>query len=333
MAGRDAPKQSRAVRTQVEGRLGATAAPKTPMVSVIMNCFNGERYLPEAIDSVYAQTCGDWEIVFWDNASTDDSAEIARNYDERVRYHRSGATASLGNARNQAISVARGEFIAFLDCDDLWLPDKLEQQLMLFARPRVGLVFSDVTCFNDRGYAKSKYGRNRPPEGNVFEALLSTNYLCMSSVVVRAEVFRDGDLRFDPSFSAIEDRDLFVRIAREWELAYVPLALCKYRMHEQSTSFSIPSLFLEEEEALIRKYRGLYPEFHELYEARCREQLERDRAVVQWRQGDGKGARERMRPLVRQGRRHAVTYLAMQLPYGVVHWFRTLLSGRATSNY
>jgi glycosyltransferase involved in cell wall biosynthesis len=322
------------VTQQVQDRLEAPARTSLkPMVSVIVNCFNGERYLKEAIDSVYAQTFADWEIVFWDNASTDRSAKIATSYDARVRYYRASETTSLGQARNQAIGAARGDFIAFLDCDDLWLPDKLERQLALFTRPRVGIVFSDVLCFNHRGYARAKYGRNAPPEGRVFEAVLRNNYLCMSSVVVRASVFRDGGLWFDPSFSAIEDRDLFVRIARDWELAYVSAVLCKYRMHEQSTSFSIPSLFLEEEERLIRKYLELYPEFRERYEARCREQLERDRAVVRWRQGDRKVARARMRPLLCRGRSHTLTYLAMFFPYHVVHSFRTFLSDRATSNY
>ena len=113
----------------------------------------------------------------------------------------------------------------------------------------------------------------------------------------------------------------------------MPAVLCRYRMHEESTSFSIPSLFLEEEEALIRKYQALYPEFRERYEARCREQLERDRAVVQWRQGDGSGARATIRPLLGNWRRHALTYLAMYLPYGIVHSLRTRVSDRATSNY
>ena len=86
-----------------------------PEVSVIMNCLNGERYLKEAVDSVFAQSFQDWEIIFWDNASTDSSPEIAQTYGDRVRYFRSDVTYSLGKERNLAISRASGEYMALLD--------------------------------------------------------------------------------------------------------------------------------------------------------------------------------------------------------------------------
>src|SRR5574337_499452 len=106
----------------------------TPSVSVIMNCLNSSKYLREAIDSVYAQTYKDWEIIFWDNASIDNSAEIAKGYDSKLRYFRSEETVILGKVRNYAIEKARGEFIAFLDCDDLWLANKLERQIPFFKK-------------------------------------------------------------------------------------------------------------------------------------------------------------------------------------------------------
>ena len=119
-----------------------------PKVSVLMNCLNGGRYLREAFDSVFAQTYKDWEIIFWDNASTDNSVEIARSYGDRVRVFNSVSTQVLGRARNFAVNQARGKYIAFLDCDDIWLPQKLEKQMALFENdPELGLVFSDVFSF------------------------------------------------------------------------------------------------------------------------------------------------------------------------------------------
>ncbi|HEY2399610.1 MAG TPA: glycosyltransferase family 2 protein, partial [Steroidobacteraceae bacterium] len=101
-----------------------------PEVTVIMNCYNGERYLREAIDSVFAQTFADWEIIFWDNASTDGSADIARSYtDPRMRYFRGERNVPLGEARKLALAQARGEWIGFLDTDDLWYPQKLARQI------------------------------------------------------------------------------------------------------------------------------------------------------------------------------------------------------------
>ena len=100
-----------------------------PKVSIIMNCLNGEQYLKQAMDSVFKQTYDDWEAIFFDNTSTDNSAAIAKSYGERVRYFKSQTTYPLGKARNLAINETKGEFIAFLDCDDIWLPQKLEKQV------------------------------------------------------------------------------------------------------------------------------------------------------------------------------------------------------------
>src|SRR5450755_3635344 len=97
-------------------------------VSIIMNCLNGERFVREAIDSVYAQSYSDWEIVFWDNASTDKTGEIAQSYDSRLRYFRADQTVPLGPARNLAIQRARGEWVGFVDYDDLSMPDRLTRQ-------------------------------------------------------------------------------------------------------------------------------------------------------------------------------------------------------------
>ena len=112
-----------------------------PKVTVIMNCYNSAEHLREAMDSVFRQSWPDWEIVFWDNCSTDDSAAIAQSYGEKVRYFLAEKTVPLGAARNLAIAKAEGSLLAFLDCDDEWLSTKLEKQVMLFnANPRLGLV-------------------------------------------------------------------------------------------------------------------------------------------------------------------------------------------------
>ena len=97
-----------------------------------MNCYNGEMYLREAIDSVYAQTYQNWEIIFWDNASTDATQGIARSYNEKLKYFRSKETTILGKARVEATKQVNGDYIAFLDADDVWLENKLEKQVALF---------------------------------------------------------------------------------------------------------------------------------------------------------------------------------------------------------
>lgn len=113
-------------------------------VSILMNCFNGEAYLKEAVDSVLNQTYSDWELIFWDNQSTDRSAEIYKSYvDSRLKYYYAPRHTLLYEARNHALDHATGEFVAFLDVDDWWLPEKLDSQIELFSDADIGFVCSN----------------------------------------------------------------------------------------------------------------------------------------------------------------------------------------------
>ena len=115
-----------------------------PFVSIIMNCFNGETYLKESINSILSQTYQNWELIFWDNKSQDKSAEIFKGYeDKRLKYFCATEHTTLYKARNLAIEKARGDYIAFLDTDDLWEYNKLEMQVPLFFNPEIAVVYSN----------------------------------------------------------------------------------------------------------------------------------------------------------------------------------------------
>ena len=117
----------------------------SPLVSVIINCYNGQKYLSEAVNSVLSQTYKNWEIIFWDNQSTDGSARIFKNFeDSRLRYFYSPTHTLLYEARNYAIDQASGEFLAFLDVDDWWCPDKLEKQIPLFTDDEVDNIVTQI---------------------------------------------------------------------------------------------------------------------------------------------------------------------------------------------
>src|SRR5581483_3112310 len=156
-----------------------------PKVSVIINCLNGEKFLRAAIDSALAQTFEDREIILWDNASTDSTSEIGRQYGDKLRYFRGAKTVPLGAARNRAMAEAHGEIVAFLDADDLWLPSKLAKQVPLFCDPNVGLVFTDAIYFNQAGKEKALYGSRLPRTGQVFRSLLTGYQLCLSTTAIR----------------------------------------------------------------------------------------------------------------------------------------------------
>ena len=118
---------------------------KEPLVSIIMNCFNGETYMNESIKSVLSQTYENWELIFWDNQSIDSSAKIFKSYeDKRFEYFYANEHSTLYKARNLAIERSKGDFIAFLDTDDLWDKNKLKLQMHYFNNPEVGVVFSNL---------------------------------------------------------------------------------------------------------------------------------------------------------------------------------------------
>lgn len=98
-----------------------------PLISIVVNCFNSDKYLEIALDSAISQTYKNWEIIFWDNQSTDNSASIVNSYnDDRIKYFYAPVHTPLGEARNLAIEKAQGLWIACLDCDDIWHKEKLQ---------------------------------------------------------------------------------------------------------------------------------------------------------------------------------------------------------------
>src|SRR3989304_3480303 len=275
----------------------------TPAVSVRMNSYNSEEYRREAIDSVYNQTYKDWEIIFWDDASTDSSSTIAKSDDEKVRYFLGGEAASLGEARNLAIKQARGKYIAFLDCDDVWLPEKLEKQVARFEEDeRVGLVFSDALFFNAKGDEWPGYGRKRPLEGNIFRHTLVHYNFALVAVMVRAVALESmrGEV-FDRRFGFIEEMDLFLRVLHDWRGAFVPEVLAKYRMHEKSWTFSRGLFFPQEKEILIQKLSALYPNFEKDYKEELtalRRHVAYEKFLLYWRNKEASKARLHLRPFV-----------------------------------
>jgi len=235
-----------------------------------MNCLNCEKYVKEAIDSVYAQTYPNWEIIFWDNASTDSSPEIAKSYDERLRYFRGEKTITLYAARNKALEQARGDFIGFLDCDDLWMSEKLERQIPLFEDPEVGLVYSDALYFNAKGRTKRLYANRAYYVGRCFRALLRDYFLCVQTVVIRRAVLDTLNEWFDVRFNHAGDGELFRRISYGWKLEMVNEPLAKYRTYSSSIASTKLALRLKELPMILSKYRNTVPEFEKDFESEVR---------------------------------------------------------------
>lgn len=242
-----------------------------PLVSVLMNCYNGERYLREAVDSVLAQTYQNWELVFWDNQSTDQSAEIFKSYqDPRLKYFYAPVHTDLGGGRAKAWEYLTGDFIAVLDADDVWLPQKLEKQLPLFNDPEVGVAISDTLFFNEKT-EKPLYAGKYPPTGWVFEKLLTGYFVSLETVIIRRSTALKLSRAFDPDFSFIADFDLIVRLSRISKLALYPEILAKWRVHKGSDTWRYPSAFIEEKDRWIEKQVAEEPSFGKKYSISIRQ--------------------------------------------------------------
>jgi glycosyltransferase involved in cell wall biosynthesis len=209
------------------------------LVSIILNVRNGAATLREAIDSVLAQTCKDWELIVWDDRSADASAAIVAEYcDIRVRYFLSPQEVSLGKARGDAIRQAAGEWVAFLDQDDIWLPGKLEKQLTL-ADNDVGLIYGRTVRFfpsgRERDYDQAHEYRLLP-EGDIFTQLFTKScFIAMSSAMFRRSAI-EAVSGIPDEVRIIPDYYLYVAVAQKYRARALQEVVCRYRMHADSMS-------------------------------------------------------------------------------------------------
>jgi len=215
-----------------------------PLVSVIMNCLNCEKYLREAIDSVYAQTYPNWEIIFWDNVSTDRSGFIANSYNSRLKYFKGDKTIPLGPARNKAIEHCEGDYIAILDCDDVWLPQKLKKQMSLFQKnPEIAVVYSDCQTINSNGCPLKKT-KGKFYRGMIFDDLLRHNFIPPSLTVVMKKECIHAVGKFS-EYRASIDFDLLLKLAFRYPFDFVDEILASYRLHNQALSFDYEGAYME----------------------------------------------------------------------------------------
>jgi glycosyltransferase involved in cell wall biosynthesis len=211
-----------------------------PRISVVMPAFNAAPFITETLKSVLDQTIIDVEVIVVDDGSTDGTRERISGYGDRVRLlhqDRGGAA----KARNLGVGHARGEWIAFLDADDLWTPDKLERQLALAAETGSSFVFADRINIGERGPLPELQSTIQPlRDGDIYEVLLRGNFITTSSVLLRRDVFEQvGRFSEDPILPPAEDWDLWLRVAHDHPAAACRLPVVKYRHHLTGASRNV----------------------------------------------------------------------------------------------
>lgn len=229
-----------------------TDSGKNPLVSVIIPVYNGERYLSDTIGSVIAQTEKDWEIVAVNDGSTDHSQaileEFAMKYPDRIRVI-SVSNGGVSRARNTGVSKARGTYIAFLDQDDLWMPQKLQLQIGQFRSDKtLGISFTNESIIDQTASVvreKVLTFSSKKNKGYVFEQLVFECFIGISSIMIRKELFT-GIGGFDSRYSLAEDYDFLLKAAKKAPVDYIDEPLLLYREHgESGTHTKIDQITLE----------------------------------------------------------------------------------------
>ena len=216
---------------------------ETPLVSVIMNCYNGEKYLREAIDSVYSQTYKNWEIVFWDNESIDSSVKIAQSYDDKIKYFYARKNTPLGEARVSAIKHAKGMYLAFLDCDDLWEDSKLEIQInAINGKNDIGFVYSRCEIIssdgNRLGYMPHKKKMPSLPSGKIFDKLIKKGcFIAFNSILISRKKYENSG-GFPVHYKNSIDYHLYLKISHQYQVVAIDKTLCQSREHGENLSYS-----------------------------------------------------------------------------------------------
>lgn len=292
-----------------------------PKVSVHIPCYNGEKYIAEALQSVLDQTFHDFEIIVVNDGSTDRTEDIIKGFcDERIKYYYQ-ENIGLARTRNRQLELSNGELIAFLDQDDLWLPRKLEKQIPLFEKnPDVGLVSSDTIFFDITGKEQQIYKKQKPPRGRVFRQLLTRNFLGLVSVVIRRNVLDNLSESFDNRFTASSDIDLFLRICHDYEFDYVDEPLAKWRMHLESWTFARKEVFPKERQQILDKFRVIYPDFENEFKDEVylmEGKIQYGYAMLDWEQGNNVSVRKRLGPYMKFSRKCFLAYVFSFFPYKV----------------
>lgn len=208
-----------------------------PLVSIILPTYNCAAFLPHSIGTILSQTYNSYEIIVIDDGSTDNTKEVLYPFMQRIKYIRLEQNKGLPTARNIGIRSAQGKYIAFIDADDLWLPEKLQTDIEYFeTHPEVSMVYSKHINIDEKGDDLNGNTKKQLPSGNVFIQLFSEqNFIITSSVVVRKEIFETTGL-FDEQLFNCQDWDMWLRITFHFKVAGIDKPLVKYRHNPRSLS-------------------------------------------------------------------------------------------------
>lgn len=236
-----------------------------PLVSVIIPTYNRAKFVTEAVESVLNQTYSNIEIIIVDDGSTDNTREVLGEYQGKIKYVYQNERGERSKARNDGFRHSRGEYIAFLDSDDLWLPTKIEKQVkVLNEEPDVAVVYVRVQFVDVNGdpyRGEICWDALECRRKSLYEDLMTHNVIgAPSAVMVRRSCLNSVGL-FDESMVTCEDLDLWRRLAQHCAFYKIDLPLVKFRVHTENTQGKF-SMMAKGYETIMRKIsKDTPPEF------------------------------------------------------------------------
>lgn len=240
---------------------------RIPTVSIIIPSYNYGRFIGRALNSVLSQSYQDYEIIIVDDASTDDTKDVVGKYnDPRIRYIVHPVNCGPSKARNTGIEASKGRYIAFLDSDDIWMPEKIESQIGLFQNgpDNLGVVYTNMKVC-DETTSKTFSTHFFAYRGKVLQSLLEVNHVGNSGVMIKKECFAKAGL-FDVSMRLCEDWDMWIRVACFDQFDCIEQPLFTLFTHSSNSSANLKQM-ISGRETLLQKHAALYrryPKIHSL---------------------------------------------------------------------
>ena len=222
---------------------------KEKLVSIIVNCYNGEKYLQKTLESIQKQEYSNWELIFWDNHSSDNSKQIFHSFkDQRFKYYYADKHTTLYEARNLACKKTNGDFIAFLDCDDWWYENFLSSRTSFFENENYDFSYSNCHQYFEKSDRREIYSKNDLPSGKIYDFLSKKYLVNVNSFVVRKNSLEKINF-FNPKFNIIGDFDAVMKICKHGQaLAFQEPLVC-VRIHGKNFHDENRKMFFSEYKA------------------------------------------------------------------------------------
>lgn len=249
---------------------------KDPKVSVLIPAYNAEKFIQRTIMSVLTQTFNNLEIIVLDDGSDDGTQAMVRSMqagDKRIMY-RYQKNQGLSPTRNRLVEMSTGEYIAFLDHDDEWLPGKIEKQLKLFQKNNeIGLIFSDAFIKLNGNAAGRCFSERKPYKGDIFYPyLFSDNFAPLPTVLLPRNVLL-AVMPFNPAYEVCEEFDLFLRVAYRYKFDYINEPLAVYHIHGENTVISKGQKLVEESFSILNYWCNKEPDIKTMHKKELRRRL------------------------------------------------------------